>query len=167
MTLSAAQVEAVFAACFGASHRTVLRGGGTEPLYQPADREGEAHRIVYRADYVASALHEVAHWCIAGARRRGLVDYGYWYQPDGRDEAAQRAFEAVEVRPQALEWIFADACGLSFTLSADNVEAGAGPSARFAASVREERERLLAVGLPARSRMFRRALSDCHSRSAA
>ena len=50
-----------------------------------------------------SALHEVAHWCIASAGRRRCRDYGYWYIPPPRDATAQTEFFAVEARVQALE----------------------------------------------------------------
>jgi elongation factor P hydroxylase len=148
----ARDLEEIFAACFAASHRTVLVGGGDEPLYAP----GEPHRIVYRADYFASALHEVAHWCIAGGARRALVDYGYWYVPDGRDAAQQVAFERVEAAPQALEWMFAEACGSDFRLSADNLAEG--PSEAFGAAVAARRERYRRAGLPPRAALFERSL---------
>ena len=48
------------------------------------------------------------HWCLAGTRRRQRVDYGYWYAPEGRDEAQQAAFFAVEAAPQALESLFCE-----------------------------------------------------------
>ncbi len=53
--------------------------------------------------FYASALHEIAHWCIAGENRCQQVDYGYWYEPNGRSEERQFEFEKVEVKPQALE----------------------------------------------------------------
>ena len=77
-----------FNATFEQPERTVLQGGADEPYYAP----GEPHRIVFREDFVRSALHEVAHWCVAGERRRTLPDYGYWYSPDGRDADQQQAF---------------------------------------------------------------------------
>lgn len=146
------ELEAIFARCFLASQGTVLVGGGEEPIYLP----GEPHRIVYRADYFASALHEVAHWCIAGRRRRALVDYGYWYLPDGRDADQQRAFEQVEAAPQAIEWIFADACGSDFRVSADNLAHG--PGEGFEAAVAARKARYLREGLPARAARFAAAL---------
>lgn len=149
----ARDLERLFDARFGTSHRTVLAGGGDEPLYEPP-RDGVAGRIVYRLDYFASALHEVAHWCVAGARRRERVDFGYWYVPDGRSASQQAEFESVEVRPQALEWIFADACRFPFRLSADNAMGGLGPSPEFARAVAAEKERLLAR-LPARAAAWR------------
>lgn len=154
-------LERLFAACFRAAHATVLEGGGAEPLYVPSpDPTRAPHRIVYREDYFASALHEVAHWCIAGRARRALEDYGYWYEPDGRDAARQRAFERVEARPQALESIFAEACGFAFHPSADNLERGAAASEAFERALARERARLAARGLPPRARRFRDALAS-------
>lgn len=154
----ARELERIFAACFVARYRTALIGGGDEPFYAPAESERALHRIVYRADYFASALHEVAHWCIAGAARRQLADYGYWYAPDGRTAAQQADFERVEVAPQALEWIFADASGSPFRLSADNLASDAGPSAAFARAVGGRLARYEREGLPARAVHFERAL---------
>lgn len=137
MSADARTLETLFDALFAADERTRLIGGASEPVYRPAISDDASHRIIYRADYFASALHEVAHWCIAGPARRRLPDYGYWYAPAGRGPAAQRAFEAAEARPQGLEWLFAQACGTPFVLSVDNV--GAAPDraqlARFAVAV--------------------------------
>ena len=124
--LIARRLEVVFAACFASRLQTRLEGGAEEPLYQPAQSPGQANVIYYRADYFASALHEIAHWCIAGTERRKLVDFGYWYAPDGRTAAQQHAFEAVECKPQAMEWLFARACGSRFKLSVDNLDANSG-----------------------------------------
>ena len=44
-------------------------------------------------------------------------------------KAQQQAFERVEVKPQALEWLFNLCCGHRFRISADNLEAGRGASA--------------------------------------
>lgn len=124
--LTAERLESVFASCFATRFNTRLHGGADEPLYQPTRHQGEVNTIYYRADYFASALHEVAHWCIAGAARRTQVDFGYWYAPDGRTGAQQKAFEAVEFKPQALEWLFARACGSHFKLSVDNLDPESG-----------------------------------------
>ncbi len=143
-------LERVFNGLFAERLNTVLRGGADEPLYRP----GEPNVILYREDYFASALHEIAHWCVAGTERRKLVDFGYWYEPDGRSAERQAEFEQVEVKPQALEWVFADACGWDFRLSADNFEAGLGPSDEFAAAVSEEKARMAREGLPVRAGWF-------------
>ena len=163
--MNAADVERVFAALFAEAHRTVLRGGGDEPFYRPATPTAPA-LILYRYDYVASALHEVAHWCVAGGRRRRLEDYGYWYAEAGRDDAGQAAFERVEARPQALEALFAEAAGLPFRVSLDNPGRGELDPRPFEARVAAERRRLLAEGLPPRARRFRDALAAARHRGA-
>lgn len=149
------EIEELFDALFLARYRTVLRGGFPEPEYVP----GEPHELRYREDFVASALHEVAHWCVAGARRRRLRDFGYWYEPDGRDAATQAAFERCEARNQALEAIFCAACGHPFHPSTDNL-AGGGAASDFAAAVGRERATWLARGLPPRAARFERALRE-------
>ncbi|MEC9340304.1 MAG: elongation factor P hydroxylase, partial [Pseudomonadota bacterium] len=110
--VTADAVARVFNGLFRGPFRTELVGGGDEPLYQPRPRGVDLDRITYREDFVNSALHEVAHWCLVGPARRRRVDYGYWYLPDNRDAEAQLRFQAVEARPQALEWLFADAAGV-------------------------------------------------------
>lgn len=131
--------------------RTLLKGGAEEPFYEPAINRNEKHVIYYTRDYVASALHEIAHWCIAGEKRRALPDYGYWYNPDGRTGTQQEAFEKVEVKPQALEWVLSSACGLPFRLSADNLGASVGPSERFRLNVHRQVEQYCLAGLPDRA----------------
>ena len=111
------QIERLFSLCFREEFNTILVGGATEPLYLPAPSGGELSILFYREDYVSSALHEAAHWCLAGEDRRKLRDFGYWYIPPSRNSNEQLAFEAVEVQPQALEWIFSLATGVSFHLS--------------------------------------------------
>src|SRR5690554_5992519 len=117
---SASHLEQLFNNCFGKTHQTILVGGAADPLYVPPTAQ-EPARIFYTRDYYRSALHEIAHWCVAGPARRQLEDYGYWYAPDGRTPEQQRQFEQVEVHPQALELIFSAACGHEFRVSADNL----------------------------------------------
>jgi len=154
------RLERIFADCFAQSHHTRLVGGAGEPLYRPG-RDGGGHTLYYRADYFASALHEVAHWCIAGRERRRRVDFGYWYEPEGRNPAQQRAFEAVECKPQALEWLFSRAAGWTFRLSVDNLddERGAVPDLNaFAGCVLERARGWQHSGLPRRAARFYDAL---------
>ncbi|MBK7950585.1 MAG: elongation factor P hydroxylase [Deltaproteobacteria bacterium] len=159
-SLGAADLERIFRDCFFEPYATVLEGGSPEPLYLPsAEPEHLPHRILYREDYFASALHEIAHWCLAGPERRLQEDYGYWYRPDGRSAEEQAEFERAEARPQALEWIFSDACRFDFHLSADNLAGALGPSDRFEAAVRLARAAYLAEGLPERAERFRAALA--------
>lgn len=156
------RLEQVFNACFAQSQNTRLIGGAAEPVYQPARHPGK-HLLFYREDFFASALHEVAHWCIAGEARRQLLDFGYWYAPEGRDRVQQRAFEAVEVKPQAMEWFFAKACGYRFQVSVDNLdpETGAVPdTSHFRLRVLQQARHWLDDGLPPRGQQFFDALSQ-------
>lgn len=137
----------LFNGVFSLSHNTCLLGNGAEPEYRPADQTSSHHRIIFTQDYVASALHEVAHWCVAGAERREQVDYGYWYIPDGRNPQQQALFERVEVKPQALEWIFSKACGLQFRVSADNLNGDQGSSLLFKQRIVEQARKYCLQGL--------------------
>ncbi len=120
---SAQELETLFWHRLGRQWHTRLAGGAEEPLYLPA--EGQCPALIrYAHDYFRSALHEIAHWCIAGPRRRLQQDYGYWYAPDGRDAEQQALFLRVEEKPQALEWLFCAACGHDFCVSLDNLDGG-------------------------------------------
>lgn len=101
---------------------TLLVHGGHEPEYFAA-RDGQPARIGFAHGFFQSALHEISHWCVAGHERRQLGDFGYWYCPDGRDAAAQRQFEQVEIKPQAIECLMSLALGRRFYVSADNLNA--------------------------------------------
>ncbi|WOE31368.1 MULTISPECIES: elongation factor P hydroxylase [unclassified Acinetobacter] len=103
------------------SHLNVLLvRGDFEPEYFPATPETPA-RIQFAHGFFNSALHEISHWTIAGPKRRLQADLGYWYAPDGRTEAQQALFEQVEIKPQAIEWLFAQAFGRKFRVSLDNL----------------------------------------------
>ncbi len=139
-----------FNAAFLRSHRTVLIGGGLEPLYLPA----EGHRpavIRYTRDYAQSALHELAHWCLAGSRRRNRLDYGYWYQPPPRSPVQQRRFERVETPVQGLELVMALATGVRFHVSADNHADPHADSAEFRRRIFESAACRLKGGLSPRT----------------
>lgn len=130
-----ARISTIFDQEFGLTTNTKLLGGADEPVYLPAGGEHSSNRLFFREDYLSSALHEIAHWCIAGQERRKLEDFGYWYKPDGRTEEQQRIFEAAEVKPQALEWMFSVACGQVFRLSVDNLEGDSSVNHHFAQAV--------------------------------
>ncbi|MCZ6710515.1 MAG: elongation factor P hydroxylase [Gammaproteobacteria bacterium] len=116
------QIAGRFNASIGQRYRTLLVGGALEPLYIPS--VGRVPAIIhYTRDYAQSVLHEVSHWCLAGNARRRLRDYGYWYVPPPRSDDEQAAFYAVEKYVQALESVLADACGLKFRVSADQIGA--------------------------------------------
>lgn len=154
------QLIAVFNGLFAESCNTRLSGGGEEPVYLPADERSGHHQLIFRHDYFSSALHEVAHWCVAGEQRRLQVDFGYWYRPDGRSLDEQKSFEQVEIKPQALEWIFSVAAQHRFQISADNLSSDMGASDAFAAAVAAQAHSWCAVGsLPMRGALFAAALS--------
>ena len=155
--MDAKNIVRVFSDCFEAPYRTRLIGGADEPLYKPAASDGDYHCIYFRSDYAASALHEVAHWCIAGAARRAQTDYGYWYEGE-RDHDTQRAFEQAETRPQGLEWLLSEAAGISFRVSCDNFDLTAMDLPRFRAAVRGAALAWI-DRLPARAALFIDALS--------
>ncbi len=150
---------AVFHALFAAPYNTRLQGGAPEPVYQPGTAPGEQNLIVFTRDHVSSALHEVAHWCLAGAARRRRVDYGYWYAPDGRTDQQQREFERVEIEPQAVERIFSRACRQPFRVSADNLHTGQMASPRFIAAIQAQTLAYCRRGLPPRAARFALALA--------
>lgn len=109
--------------CFNTTfldYQTILVRGSGEPEYLPATASQPA-KIQFAHGFFSSALHEISHWCIAGAARRLLPDLGYWYAPDGRNAEQQRQFEQVEIRPQAVEWLLHMACNLPFQVSRDNL----------------------------------------------
>lgn len=157
---------ALFNRLFAERHNTVLEKGGDEPLYLPAGARCGPHRLVFKHDYFASALHEIAHWCIAGEQRRKQKDYGYWYAPDGRTKQQQRKFERVEVKPQALEWIFAKAARYKFSISNDNLAADAAPNHAFELAVYQQVLCYCGQGLPSRAAQFRLALAGFYSADA-
>ncbi len=115
------QLIEIFELTVGDTHRTRLQGGAPEPFYRPGLASDELSVIYFRDNYSSSALHEIAHWCIAGPERRLQEDYGYWYKGD-RGFREQREFEVVEARPQALEWIMSEAAGIPFRVSCDNFD---------------------------------------------
>ena len=134
--LAAAEICAVFNHCFALPQQTATRmlRGGDEPLFVPAHAgQAEAH-VVYARGLAQSCLHEAAHWLYAGAQRRMICDYGYWYEPDGRDDQAQARFETHEIAIQAREWLLSLAAGTAFRVSADNLRSPE-PSPAFCASI--------------------------------
>lgn len=142
----------LFDGLFRPSLNTVLVRGDDEPIYLPADDQYPHHRIIFAHGFFASALHEISHWCIAGDERRQLVDFGYWYKPDGRTAAEQSEFEKVEVKPQALEWMLSQAAGHRFHFSADNLGSDIGASPDFKGNVQRQVFRYLEQGIPDRPR---------------
>jgi len=140
----------LFNGLFRETYNTVLVRGDDEPIYLPSDATDSRHRIIFAHGFFASALHEISHWCIAGEARRQLVDFGYWYKPDGRTAEEQAEFEKVEVKPQALEWLLSEAAGHKFHFSADNLGSDIGASDTFKKNVHQQLNRYLSEGIPER-----------------
>ena len=148
-----------FNAACSRSHGTVLIGGALEPLYLPA--QGLRPAVIrYTRDYAQSALHELAHWCLAGPRRRSRVDYGYWYLPPPRSPLQQRRFEAVETPVQGLELILAVATGVRFHVSPDNPGAAHADFVDFERRIFESATRRLSAGLNSRTLAVLDALNE-------
>ncbi len=158
--VSCDQLVAIFNRLFKDDYRTVLVKGGLEPEYIPSADSESKHKIIFTRDYFSSALHEIAHWCIAGDERRLRHDYGYWYRPDGRNAQEQAEFESVEVKPQALEWLFSSACGIRFLVSADNVSSGLGASPEFKQAIVKQAHAYCEGAINKRSRAFIDALYE-------
>ncbi|MDG1495380.1 MAG: elongation factor P hydroxylase [Porticoccaceae bacterium] len=168
--LRLATITELFERLFFTGFNTLLLGGAEEPVYIPAGLKGgqpdsagaeKFHRLYFRHDYLSSALHESAHWCIAGAQRREQLDFGYWYSPDGRSAGQQQLFEEAEVKPQALEWMFSVACGQRFLVSADNLVSDQGASAEFTQAVIKQAQSWCGGSqLPPRGRILIQALAD-------
>ena len=148
----------LFDQTFFSQFNTRLVKGDDEPLYLPAGHGAPYAQIIFAHGFYASALHEIAHWCIAGAARRELEDYGYWYCPDGRDATEQKAFEQVEIKPQAVEWGLCLAAGKDFRVSTDNLN-GVEPDRKgFTQAVYQQLQTYLLDGFPPRAQMFIDAL---------
>lgn len=145
------------------SHLNVnLIRGEDEPEYFPATEQQPA-RIQFAHGFFNSALHEISHWTIAGEQRRLLPDLGYWYAPDGRTQEQQALFEQVEIKPQAIEWMFAKAFGRKFRVSLDNLTGEGGDGSTFKDNVYAQVQRYCSgeVALPRDAKYFIDCICAC------
>lgn len=156
-------IIAIFNDTFFSTYNTKLIKGEDEPIYLPADESHSYHRIIFAHGYYASAMHEIAHWCVAGAKRRLLEDFGYWYVPDGRTAEQQHEFEKVEIKPQAIEWALCAAAGKSFHVSADNLEGATPDTQTFKMNVFKQVQCYLSEGFPERVNTLMTALSTFYN----
>lgn len=145
---------ALFSDTFFADYNTQLIKGDDEPVYLPASETCSYHQIIFAHGYYSSGLHEIAHWCVAGKERRLKEDFGYWYQPDGRDEQQQKVFESVEIKPQAIEWAFSIAANKKFNVSADNLNGYEADTEAFKNSVLKQVAYYIEHGFPERAQQF-------------
>lgn len=148
----------IFYNCFAKDYNTRLVKGDNEPIYLPADEHKPYHTLCFAHGYFSSALHECAHWLIAGEARRKQVDFGYWYIPDGRNAEQQTLFQHLEVKPQALEWVLSKACGHKFHISIDNLHGEESDREYFAQAVFNQVRLYCMQGLSVRAHKFREAL---------
>ena len=155
--LDAPAVELAFNGLFLRWYNTRMSGGAQEPLYLPA-APGEPAHLRYRQDFAASALHEAAHWCIAGPDRRREEDFGYIYVPLPRSPLQQQRFFAAELTTQALERYFAAAAGIDFYPSADNLEADIGEFSRALVAHTPRLKAWLSSPAASRARAFHQRL---------
>lgn len=165
-----ADLIAIFEQTFFAKYNTKLVLGGSEPIYLPANKsdlgiDAQPYaQVVFAHGYFTSALHEIAHWCLAGMPRLNKIDYGYWYCPDGRTAEQQAKFQQAEVKPQAIEMAFSLACGIKFNVSCDNLsgdEFGRQPDhIAFEQDVARQFKAYLADRFPPRAELFIAALSQ-------
>ena len=145
------------------SHLNVtLVKGDFEPEYFPATETAPA-RIQFAHGFFNSALHEISHWTIAGDKRRLLPDLGYWYAPDGRTADQQTLFEQVEIKPQAIEWLFAQSFGRKFRVSLDNLTGEGGNGTTFKDNVFAQVQRYFSgeVKLPRDASLFIEYICMC------
>lgn len=149
---------AIFDACFVPDYNTRLIKGDDEPIYLPADETRPYNAIHFAHGFYSSALHECSHWLIAGEERRKLVDFGYWYMPDGRNAEQQALFQQVEVKPQAMEWILSMAAGHKFRVSIDNLNGAESDTQAFKHAVYQQVMDYCQKGLSPRAQRFRNAL---------
>lgn len=149
---------AIFNRCFAAEYNTQLVKGADEPIYLPADATRDYHALFFAHGFFSSALHECSHWLIAGDGRRMLVDFGYWYSPDGRTAEQQALFQQVEVKPQAIEWILSVAAGHPFRISIDNLNGAESDTEAFKRAVHAQVAEYCRYGLSVRTNCFRLAL---------
>ena len=156
--LSLEEIILIFNNSFSSKYNIRLEGGANEPIYFPSSSDCKTNRLIFRKNYISSALHEVAHWCLAGDERRKMIDYGYWYNSDGRSSIAQKKFEEVEVKPQALEWIFSVASNNIFHVSFDNLDSDRESSWYFSKSISDQAHTWCIKSLPNRALLFVNAL---------
>jgi elongation factor P hydroxylase len=153
----------IFNRCFSISYNTRLVKGGEEPIYLPANDERPYHAIFFAHGFYSSALHECAHWLIAGHARRQQEDFGYWYEPDGRTAAQQTLFQTVEIKPQALEWILSVATGYRFRVSSDNLNGDSADVNNFKKAIYQQVIQYCTQGLTPRAELLRNALCQFYN----
>jgi len=144
-------------------YNTEIIAGFDEPFYQAATKDEKA-QIQFTHDYIRSALHELAHWCVAGVKRREIDDYGYWYAQDGRNQEQQDDFFKVEIKPQAIEWAFSIVCGIKFEASVDNLHSKVCGVEEFEKNLKKQLQFYKEKGFPKRTAEILQLLTKFQSK---
>lgn len=146
------------------SEETILINGGEDPIYLPKNESSSFNQIIFQENYFASALHEIAHWCIAGKERRKLVDYGYQYQPNIYSTNDRNIYEKLETKPQAIEWIFCLATGTPFYVSIGDDWPVREINPDFRYNIYQQAIYYFQHGLPRRAEQFKQILLKFYKR---
>jgi len=151
----------LFNSVFGRAYNVVLSSDSGEPDYRASTEPTMPNVVNFANGYFNSALHEIAHWVIAGELRRKQDDYGYWYAEDGRSPEQQKLFQQLEVFPQAIEKAFCEALERSFQASIDNLDNPLSKAeiVRFENEIEAKKCQLQEQGFPSRAQQFLNALS--------
>ncbi len=154
--LDCQQIKDIFEQTFGPTHHIQLIGGAEEPLYLPRECvSGHSwNKLIYTLDYPASALHEIAHWCLASDTQLRLKDWGHWYVPDGRTAEQQSIFQRAEVRVQAVEWMLSISAGRPFRESSDNLNGEMPDDCYFRNQIYQQVLNFCQQGFPERARIL-------------
>ncbi len=156
-------LQSLFHQVFQDEYNITLEFGADEPFYYAAKNKSERNILYCREDFFASALHEIAHWSLAGVERRKKDDYGFWYSPDGRDIEKQREFERVEIKPQAIEKAFSEACNYPFKASVDNLSLENYDPSSFISNINKQFNLYKETRFPLRAQRFINALEQFYS----
>jgi elongation factor P hydroxylase len=163
MDFNISDLKIIFEKTFGKEYNIELIYGAEEPFYKASNSIEEKNQLICREDFFASALHEISHWCVAGTKRRKMDDFGYWYNPDGRNLEQQKSFEEVEVKPQAIELAFSEACKYPFKVSVDNLSLEKYDATYFNDRVNDQYKSFKLNGFPKRANLFIFALKNYYS----
>jgi hypothetical protein len=157
----AKKLISLFNAVFGTDFNVVINSDSDEPDYRASLEPNIPNLINFANGYCNSALHEIAHWVIAGDQRRSQHDYGYWYAADGRDSEQQKLFQQLEILPQAIEKAFCEAMQRPFKASLDNLNHPVESSEieKFEREIELKKCQLQQLGFPPRAQQFIDALS--------
>ena len=98
------------------SHLNVtLVRGDFEPEYFPATKIALPGSSLRMASLIVLCMKSVTG--LLPVTSAVCCQIWLWYAPDGRTKEQQALFEQVEIKPQAIEWMFSKAFGRRFRVS--------------------------------------------------